>query len=386
MESGPRLLIKGGSVFDGKGFHTQDVLIENATFSACTDSGQFAAKHDDIIIDARGLIVSAGFIDLHFHGCMGHDFCDGTSEAIDAISRFQASRGITSICPATMTYPEDKLTSIMGAAANWHAPDDGSALVGINMEGPFISASKVGAQNPLYVQIPDGAMLTRLIECSGGLVKLVDVAPEEDGAIALIESMRDIVRFSIAHTCADYDCTQAAFAAGARQMTHLFNAMPPLHHRCPGPIAAAMDRDDVSAEIIADGIHIHPAMVRLAFREFGSDRMILISDSMMATGLDDGEYSLGGLPVTVCANQATLHDGTLAGSATNLARCIQIAHCDMGIPANDVLRAATVNPARALGIDDTRGSIEAGKIADCVLLDSSLAVQQVILRGKLLTR
>lgn len=371
--------IVNGKVFTDGAFVEQTVHAQGGRFS---ESG---GEADGIVVEAQGCYVIPGLVDVHFHGCMGHDFCDATPEAYEAIARYEASRGVTAVCPATMTYPEEKLQTIMEAARAFEVPEDGADLVGINMEGPFISPDKIGAQNPAYVQKADAAMFRRLQEASGGLVKLVDIAPEEEGALAFVDEVGGDVRVSVAHTCADYDTACAAFAHGARQLTHCYNAMPGLHHRKPGPIAAAFDHPDVTPEIIADGVHIHPSMVRLAFRIFGDDRVILISDSMEATGLEDGEYSLGGQPVTVRGNLATLHDGTIAGSATDLMACLRTAVKDMGIPLASAVKAASANPARALGVDADYGSIEPGKIASCALLDEgTLEVRAVILRGRVL--
>ena len=200
-----------------------------------------------------------------------------------------------------------------------------------------------------------------------------------------MEAVKKEVRVSLAHMCATYDEAAAAFDAGACQLTHLYNAMPGLAHRAPGPIAAAVDNGEVFAEIIADGVHVHPSMVRLAFKIFGANRMILISDTMEAAGMPDGEYALGGQAVTVRGNVATLHDGTIAGSVTNLALCLKTAVTQMHIPLADALRAATMNPASALGVAEERGSISAGKVADCVILDpETVTVEHVVLRGCLL--
>lgn len=376
--------VRGGSVLTGAGFASADIVIEGERFAAVDPQGTAATAADGQVLGASGCYVVPGLIDLHFHGCVGHDFCDGTEEAIDAIARHEASCGVTAICPATMTYPEDVLAPIMDAAASYEAKRDGAALVGINMEGPYISPGNIGAQNPAYLHLPDEAMFRRLQERSGNLIKLVDVAPEVDGALDFIRSVSSDVRVSIAHTQADYDTACAAIEAGARQMTHLCNAMPPLHHRKPGPIGAAFDHSEVMPELIADGVHIHPSMMRLLFAAFGADRVILISDSMMATGLDDGEYSLGGQDVTVRGNVATLRSGTIAGSATDLMACVRVAVRDMGIPLDAAVRAASANPARALGLEGERGSIEVGKIADAVVLDENLRVRHVILRGELL--
>ena len=377
------MLVTGGNVFVDGTFVEADIELDRELITRVAEGG--LPPEGQATYDVSGCYVVPGFIDLHFHGCDGADLCDGTSEALEAIARWEAAHGITAICPATMTYPEDVLGDVMDAAVAFDSPGQPfAALVGINMEGPFISPARVGAQNPAYVQRCDAAMVRRLDERVGGLVKLVDVAPEEPGALEFIEEMASTVRISLAHTCADYDCAAAAFAAGARQLTHTFNAMPPLHHRNPGPIAAAAERDDVFAELIADGVHVHSAMVRLAFKLFGPDRVVLISDSMRATGMGDGTFDLGGQDVFVKGTRATLADGTLAGSVTDLASCVRIAVTEMGIPLAHAIGAATANPARALGVFGERGSIAVGKVADLVVLDAQLNVRDVILRGSLL--
>lgn len=378
--------ITGGNVFDGEAFRTGTVAIEGDRIAevAFEDAAAAAANAEGDVINASGCYVIPGLVDLHFHGCMGADFCDGTQEAIDTLARYEASRGVTAICPATMTYPEDVLAPIMDATATYVDKADGAALVGINMEGPYISPDNIGAQNPAYLHAPDLAMFNRLQERSGGLVKLVDIAPEVEGSLDFIRAAAGKVRVSIAHTQADYDTATAAFEAGARQATHLCNAMPPLHHRKPGPIGAAFDNPEVTVELIADGVHIHPAMVRFLFAAFGAERMILISDSMMAAGLDDGEYSLGGQPVTVRGNRATLHDGTIAGSNTDLMSCLSTAVLNMNIPLESAVKAATANPARVLGLEGKHGVLAAGAAADAVVLDDQLNIKHIVLRGTLL--
>ena len=376
--------IVGGKVLQDGAFTDADLVIDGGLIEGIEPPSAFAAADEgahEATLDARGCFVVPGFIDLHFHGCAGHDFCEGTPDALRAIAAWEASRGVTAICPATMTYPEDVLAPIMDAAAAFSPAANEAALVGINMEGPFISPNRVGAQNPAYVQACDVAMVRRLQERAGGLIKLVDVAPEEPGALEFIREMADEVRISLAHTCADYDTARAAFEAGARQLTHTFNAMPRLHHRNPGPIPAAVECTDAVAELICDGVHVHPAMIRLLFSLFGDGRVVLISDSMEATGLTDGSYTLGGQAFQVRGNRATLADGTIAGSATDLAACVRYAVQEAGIPLASAVRAATENPARALGVFDTRGSLTAGKIADVVILDADLNIRTVLVRG-----
>ena len=373
--------IDGGKVFVDGVFKDANILCEGETISAvCYRKGIAAFPHHEAF-DARGCYVIPGLIDLHFHGCMGHDFCEGTHEAFHALCCYEASRGVTAVCPATMTFPEEKLSQVMTQAASFKPAPHESALVGINMEGPFISHGKIGAQNPAYVQPCDANMIRRLQALSGGLIKLVDIAPEQEGALEFIREMHDEVRISVAHTCADYQQAHDAFAAGARHVTHLCNAMPPLLHRAPGPIAAAFDAPQVSVELICDGVHIHPAMVRCMFGLFGDERVILVSDTMEATGLEDGSYELGGQQVLVQGREARLATGALAGSVSDLMTCLQRAVRDMHVPLESALKAATENPARALGLDNELGFIKAGYAADFVVLDKDLEIKQVFIRG-----
>lgn len=373
--------IDGGKVFVDGVFKDANILCEGETISAvCYRKGIAAFPHHEAF-DARGCYVIPGLIDLHFHGCMGHDFCEGTHEAFHALCCYEASRGVTAVCPATMTFPEEKLSQVMTQAASFKPAPHESALVGINMEGPFISHGKIGAQNPAYVQPCDASMIRRLQALSGGLIKLVDIAPEQEGALEFIREMHDEVRISVAHTCADYQQAHDAFAAGARHVTHLCNAMPPLLHRAPGPIAAAFDAPQVSVELICDGVHIHPAMVRCMFGLFGDERVILVSDTMEATGLEDGSYELGGQQVLVQGREARLATGALAGSVSDLMTCLQRAVRDMHVPLESALKAATENPARALGLDNELGFIKAGYAADFVVLDKDLEIKQVFIRG-----
>lgn len=339
--------------------------------------------HEEII-DAEGLYALPGLLDLHFHGAVGHDFCDASEEAIQALADFEASKGVLAICPATMTYSEEILGGIMDAAAA-HKNGRGADLVGINMEGPFISPDKIGAQNPKYLHKADVDMFRRLQERAGGLIKLVDMAPEEDGALDFIARCRGEVRISIAHTCTSYETAKKAFAAGASHMTHLYNAMPGITHREPGPIIAALE-DHAEVELITDGVHIHPAMVRFTFNTFGADRVVLIADSMMACGLPDGQYSLGGQAVTVKGPRATLteHPGVIAGSATCLYDCMRRAVLDMGVPLESAVRAASENPARSIGVESDYGSLAAGRYGNVILADRELNIQKVIQKGQVI--
>ena len=374
------MIIRNAKVFTGGcRFEERDLLIRDGriVFGAVPMDGEE-------VLDARGSYALPGLVDIHFHGAVGHDFCDADEAGLQAIADFEASKGVLAICPATMTFSEEILNGIMDAAAA-HKNGRGADLVGINMEGPYISPRKVGAQNPKYVMGADAGMFRRLQARSGGLIKLVDVAPEEPGNLDFIRACRDEVRISIAHTCTDYETAKEAFAAGASHMTHLYNAMPGITHRAPGPIIAALE-EDAEVELITDGVHIHPAMVRFTFRTFGDSHVILVADSMMACGLPDGQYSLGGQAVTVCGPRATLteHPDTIAGSATCLYDCMRRAVLDMGVPLASAVRAASLNPARSIGIDADYGSLEPGRWGNVVLADGQLNIQKVIRRGKVL--
>ena len=320
-----------------------------------------------------------GLVDIHFHGCAGYDFCDGTKEAFLAIENYENTHGITSICPATMTLSKERLTQICSAAEASHL----ESLRGIYLEGPFISMEKKGAQNPAFIQTPNMELLSQLQECSGGLIKIVAIAPEVDGAMECIRKGSDKFRFSIAHTCADYEIASEAIAAGASHVTHLYNAMPPFSHRAPGVVGAAADHSETEVELICDGIHVHPGLVRSTFKLFGEERVILISDSMMAAGMEDGTYALGGQKVLVKGNLATLEDGTIAGSVTNLYDCM-VAAISMGIPKESAVRAASFNPAKSIGLEKEYGTLEAGKKADILITDPEFHLQEVTKFGNAL--
>lgn len=357
-------------------FKEQDILIENGVFSA--------RSSDPEVIDGCGCYAIPGLIDLHFHGCGGYDFCDGTYEAIAKIAACEAAAGITGICPATMTLPSGELTQILHTANEYQkAAAPGADLIGINMEGPFISSAKKGAQDPKHI-LPCSVQTARMfLEASGGLVKFIGIAPESNpDYLDFIAQMKDAVHISLAHTNADYDTAMRAFDAGADHAVHLYNAMPPFTHRQPGVVGAVADSPHVYAELICDGVHIHPSVVRATFRMLGADRVVFISDSMRAAGMPNGRYTLGGLDVQVEGRRATLiSDGSLAGSASNLMECLRTAVTQMQIPLETAVACATVNPAKCLGVFDTRGSIAIGKKADVVLLDSSLALKAVIKDG-----
>lgn len=370
------MIIKNVNVYnENKKFEKGEIIIENGKF-------QNSPTISDEIIDGEDCYAIPGLVDVHFHGCMGYDFCDGTEEAIAEIAKYQASIGVTSIAPATMTIETSELAKVMEIAGKYKN-EYGAKLVGINMEGPFINSEKKGAQDAKYIRNCSIEMYRDFQKLSGNLIKLVDIAPETEDAFGFIEALKDEVAISIAHTCADYNTAMRAFEKGANHVTHLYNAMPPYTHREPGVVGAAFDSKDTYVELICDNVHIHPTVVRGTFSMFTDDRIVLISDSMRATGLSDGSYTLGGQAVTVKGNMATLTgSSTIAGSVTNLMDCLRTVVTKMNIPLESAVACATMNPAKSIGIYDKCGSITSGKYADLVLLNKDLSLKAVYINGK----
>ena len=356
--------VKGGfSVVDGQ---FRDVLTEKAD-----------------AVDLEGAYVIPGLIDVHNHGNSNADFSDGSYEGDVQMARYLASVGVTSFAPATMTLPYEVIAKALAAGLRLHkAPVERAArLLGVQMEGPFFSEKKKGAQNGDYLRLPDFEAFRKLYEDSEGLISIVDLAPELAGSVEFVEQAKHLCTVSIAHTDSDYEHARAAIDAGVTHLTHLYNAMPPIHHRKPGVIGAASENEAVSAEVICDGIHVHPSSIRMAFKLFGADRMVLISDALRCCGMPDGEYELGGQQVFLAENVARLADGTIAGSATNLFDCMRNA-VRFGIPREDAIRAATWNPARQIRALDRVGSIADGKLADFVVCDADLNRRAVYLGGE----
>ena len=334
-------------------------------------------------IDLEGATVIPGLIEVHSHGNSGADFSDGDYEGLKRMAAHYAACGVTSFAPASMTLPYEVLSKAFATAKQLveEAPAGCSVLRGIQMEGPYFSYKKRGAQNADYLKEPDFEGFKKLFEDCGGLVRIVDVAPELPGAAEFVAQASKLCTVSIAHTDSDYDHARAAFDAGASHLTHLYNAMPGINHRNPGVIPAAVETPGVRAEIISDGYHIHPAAVRLAFSMFGGDRMVLISDSGRCEGLPEGsKFELGGQDAWLRGGVAKLADGTIACSATNLFDCMRNA-ISFGVKEEDAVRAASYNPACAIGADKEVGSIATGKVADFVVCNADYTEKRVFLAG-----
>ena len=349
------------------------------------ENGRFAHVLEDVpgpAEDLDGALVIPGLVDIHVHGCAGADFSDGDYAGLVRMARHLARRGVTSFAPASMTLPYDALDKAFHAAARLRREGlaDGARLMGIQMEGPFLSREKRGSQNPAYLRLPDWDRFLRLYDAAEGLLRIVDVAPELPGAVEFTRRASEKCRVSVAHTAAGYDQAAAVFDAGATHLTHLFTARSGIHHRHPGPIGAASERENVTAELICDGIHVHPSAVRMAFRLFPG-RICLISDALRCCGMADGSYSLGGQEILLSGGVARLTGGTIAGSAADLYQCMRRA-VSFGIPREQAVWAATALPARVIGRESETGAIADGRAADFVICGGELEPEAVYLGGK----
>ena len=334
------------------------------------------------VVDLKGVTVIPGLVDVHIHGAVGADFSDGDSAGLERMAAYLASAGVTSFAPASMTLPYETLEKAFATAhqVSENRREECARVVGIHMEGPFFSMKRKGAQNGAYLKNPDVSAIKKLDKVSNGMLRIVDVAPELPGSEEFIKEASKHYTISVAHTDADYAQAAMAFNAGASHLTHTYNCMNGIHHRTPGPIPAAVEQANVRAELICDGLHIHPAAVRLAFKLFG-DRVVLVSDALRCCGLADGCYELGGQEVYLQGGVARLADGTLAGSATNLYDCMVNA-ITFGVDEELALLAATYNPACALGLQEQIGAIATGRYADFIICDSDYKNKKVYIAGK----
>lgn len=329
-----------------------DITIENGRISAIGK-----AQTDNDFIDLGGCEVYPGLADIHSHGCIGYDTMDETG--LEEMSIEQAKNGITSWLPTTMTVDFQDIKRVTNRNID---NISGAQVLGFHMEGPYINKKYKGAQNEIFIKNPDIAEYNTLEN-----IKMVTIAPELDGSIEFIKQCNAAV--SLGHTDADYETASSAFSSGAKCLTHTFNAMPPFHHRNPSVIGAAIDNDGY-AQVISDGLHLHRSVVIALYRIFGADRMVLISDSMRATGMCDGTYEFGGQEITVKDGVARTIDGAIAGSTTNLFDCVKRA-IEFGIPKADAFKMASTTPLALIGVQN-KGKIEIGYDADIIAVDKNL--------------
>lgn len=379
------MYIKSGQVFlpDGK-FAKMNLVCREHILSVDDSEKEMnltesdGAYQEDQVLDATGKYVIPGLVDIHTHGAVNADASDGIPEGLRQMSRYYAQKGVTSWCPTTMTLSEEALLKAMHAVRDFES--DGARCVGVHLEGPFLSYEKRGAQNAKYLQKPNMEELEKLNEASGGQVRMITVAPEEDKDFSFIRQASRLCTVSLGHSVADYEQAQAAFEAGATHVTHMFNGMNGIHHRKPGIIGAAFDAG-ASVELICDGFHIHPSVVRMTGALF-ENKLTLISDSMRCAGMPEGQYELGGQPVWMKAGKATLADGTLAGSSIHLMDGLKNA-VKFGIPLEQAVMAATGTPAQAIGMEQEIGCIRPGARADLLILNENLDLEKVIIGGRI---
>lgn len=358
-------------------FQRGEFAVEGGRFVPPAQEGQ--------AVDLQGAYVLPGLVDIHIHGCAGCDFSDGDEAGLRRMAAHCAGRGVTALLPTSMSLPYEQLERAFSAGRR--VMEDRrrgeGRILGFHMEGPFLSPAKRGAQREDHLKAPDFAAFEALYEASGGAIRIVDVAPELPGAVDFAHKAARLCRVSVAHTGCDYDQASALYDAGAGHLTHLYQAMTCFHHRAPGPIPAAAEREEVTAELIADAVHSHPAAIRLAFRLFPG-RLCLVSDAMRGCGMPDGVYELGGQQVAIRGRRATLPGDVLAGSVSDLYTCMRTAIA-CGVPREAAIRAATYEPARAAGALDRLGTIEPGKLADFLICDENLDLRAVYIGGEKVT-
>lgn len=367
-------------------FKNAEILNENFEFvkgDLVIEDGKITGinveNNDGQEVDCSGLKILPGFIDIHIHGTNGGDTCDGKASSVQIMSENLTRHGVTSFCPTTMTISGEELEEIFKIIAEVKGNEKGAYIHGINMEGPYISLAKKGAQKAEHVRKPDIEEFKKLNDICN--VSLVDIAPEEDEDNIFSKEISKICTVSAAHTSADSTQAKKGFENGITHATHLFNAMTGISARVPGVAGAVFDSDSVRAEIICDGFHVAPETLRMAFKLLGEDRTIVISDSMKAADLDEGEYMLGGQTVYVRDGKALLKDGTIAASTSNVFDEFKNL-LSFGIDFRHAVKSCTINPARAIGQDKITGSIETGKNADLLILDENLEIKNVYVKGK----
>ena len=342
----------------------KNVLLDGTLTDVTAENGKIVSigKTEEAGKDCGGAIIVSGLFDIHSHGAVSHDTMDGN---FSPITKYFYKNGITSWLATTMTMPLENIEAVVD-----HIPEnaeDEAKIVGFHMEGPYLAEKYKGAQKGEWMKLPDADFVN-----AHPHILMVTLAPELEGALEEISRMNAVV--ALGHSAADYKISDLAFKYGAKCLTHTFNAMSPLHHRDPALIGAAYDNGGY-VQVITDGFHLHPSVVRMLYRLFGAERMIIISDCMEATGMPDGHYTLGGQPVVVKNGEARLENGTVAGSTTNLMTCVQRA-ISFGIPPRDAFRMASATPAKLMGLK--KGEIAVGYDAEFLLLDQNYQLQEVI--------
>ncbi len=359
-----------------------EILVSDGRIERIAPHGAICRDGQEVI-DCAGKILHPGFVDSHIHGCAGSDTGDATPEALETMSRYLAKNGVTTFCPSSMTVSHEDLVKIFtNVRACAEKGLSGAVIRGINMEGPFVAESKKGAQSAEHIRKPDAKEFFELNEIAGGLIREIDIAPEWEGSDEFIREVAPHCTVSLAHSDATYDQAVHAFEVGITHATHLFNQMNGLHHRKPGAVGAIFDTPGVRAELICDGFHIHPAVLRTAFKVLGEDRSVVVSDSMKAAGCPDGTYDLGGQPVYVRDGKAFMPDGAIAASTATIYEEFKNLIA-FGVPLRQVMKSCTINPAKEIREDKNVGTLEEGKVADILVFDRDWNLEATYIGGKL---
>lgn len=371
------MLFRGGKVFTGEKFEEISVRTENGKIAEIAK--ELSEKEGEEVMELGEDLLVPGFIDLHTHGCVGYDFSTAGKDEIDKMCEFYLSKGITSVAGTTMTMGYEDYKKAAATIGEYMDSVENHNLIGINMEGPFLSVEKKGAHDPQYIVDASQEAMDELNKLARGHFLIVDIAPDRPGAIEFIKKNSKDYVISVAHTPANYEKAMEAFEAGATEVTHLFNAMNGLGHRDPGVPGAAFEAG-ANVEMICDGIHIHPTVMKMVYKMF-KERLLVISDSMSAAGLKDGEYVLGGLPVFVKDGKATLENGTIAGSTTDMLAEMGVWMDTCGLSMEEILPCMTINQAKAVHKENQIGSIETGKAADLVVISPKREIRAVYKNG-----
>ncbi|EAE8345849.1 N-acetylglucosamine-6-phosphate deacetylase [Listeria monocytogenes] len=356
-----------------EGHRIKEVFPNNKTISE-----QYS---EEPIFDGNGGLLIPGMIDVHIHGAKNYDMMDSSTESIQAVSMACAETGCTSFLVTSVSSSLEDLIQMIRQTKKVIGKEKGAKIAGIHLEGPYLNIEKKGMQNPAHLRHPDLKEMKKIFDEADGLIKMVTIAPELPGGIELIDFLKKRgVVVAVAHSNATYEEAQDAFEKGASHITHCFNAMPAIHHRAPGLVAAALENDSISVQAIVDGVHLHPGIVRLIHKIKGPDKMVLTTDALQAMGVGDGEYIFGGHQVTVTEGVARLQDRTLASSTVTMNKSLRLSN-EFGINLQDTIQMATSTPADILGMKKL-GRIEKGYIADLVLLDEKFEVLSTWINGE----
>jgi len=382
-----KTIISGGTIITPFQILEDKVIsIQKGKIIAIENKKDVVIQAGSEIIDARGKFVVPGFIDIHVHGGGGSDIMDGRYEAVKQVAATHSRFGTTAFLPTTMTMGKDRIIESLKSVNEAFVKGTGTAeVLGVHLEGPYINPEKKGAQNQEDIRRPSIEEFLEFNEVSGNLIRLVTIAPEMPGAIDFIcwlEKQKIIA--SVGHSNATYEQVQEGILAGLSHVTHTFNAMSGLDHREPGVVGAALSSPELIVEMIADLIHLHPVAMKILVKAKGIEKIVLITDAIRATGRPEGTYDLGGQEVIVANGQARLKDGTLAGSVLTMDKAVRNLINEVGVPLHEAIQMATLNPAKCLGVEDKKGSLEPGKDADIVILDKKLEVEQTMVKGKVI--